>query len=726
MQQPVLSIGIIFKNEIRSLERCLKALQPLRDAIPCELVMADTGSNDGSREIAGRYADILFDFPWINDFSAARNAVMDRCSGVWHLAVDSDEYLDGDITQLLDFLRRDGKKRDKVSDLAYVTQRNYSTYDMNGPYTDFLARRMVRLSVGYRYTGAIHESLENKDREPLDETLVRTVLHHDGYVGLNEETGREKRERNIRLLRQELEKDPDDLRTLMQFIESGMTEPDLRDKARHSVDLVLEGRFRGQTMFEPIVLRDAIKAANKANFPETDEWIQKAEELFPQSVFTLVDVNYIAALRCINQKDHKGTISRGERYLKALRDSRSGTLDPTARLYGVLACDSHQAEQDICYCLANAYALENMNAPRALELLEGLDYSCLNMKDMVSAIQALRNLHFSTLIDTTQAVMTMWNGVTEPKPSAEKAEARKKAMLDACTALFSEHFRTVEVEDEGYCRPSYTMLLPLRKFCDLGKAAAVMESKAPAEMERLLCEIEDWTGIPGEVLHRALDRGVPFPPSGHPLNVEEMDVLAVGLTRKGVDYVPLALRTAEQANAENWQGFVWAHELMLAAVRVWPWEHPEKDEDQGLKLARAFAKLEREFLPRCYTPEALGEDRLFALPPLHRFGWHLIRAFDALDAGDAVSYARLLRESLTANEGVKDMVGYLVEQTPELKIQPKPSDELRVLADQIRTVLANFAPDDPAVAALKQSEAYQKVAHLIEGSEPPVAGGLLQ
>ena len=90
MSKPVLSIGIIFKNEIRCLERCLKSLQPLREAVPCELVMADTGSDDGSREIAEKYADILFDFPWINDFSAARNAVMDRSTGAWFLTLDAD------------------------------------------------------------------------------------------------------------------------------------------------------------------------------------------------------------------------------------------------------------------------------------------------------------------------------------------------------------------------------------------------------------------------------------------------------------------------------------------------------------------------------------------------------------------------------------------------------------------------------------------------------------
>jgi len=104
--RPLLSIGIIFKNEIRCLERCLKSFQPLREAIPCEIVMADTGSIDGSRYVAERYADILFDFPWIDDFSAARNAVMDRCSGKWYLSIDADEWLDGDITELVEILRQ--------------------------------------------------------------------------------------------------------------------------------------------------------------------------------------------------------------------------------------------------------------------------------------------------------------------------------------------------------------------------------------------------------------------------------------------------------------------------------------------------------------------------------------------------------------------------------------------------------------------------------------------
>ena len=85
-------IHVVSTSPLKSdcLEKCLNALEPLRQAIPCELVIADTGSTDKTKEIAEKYADILFDFKWVNDFSKARNAVMDKCSGKWYLTVDAD------------------------------------------------------------------------------------------------------------------------------------------------------------------------------------------------------------------------------------------------------------------------------------------------------------------------------------------------------------------------------------------------------------------------------------------------------------------------------------------------------------------------------------------------------------------------------------------------------------------------------------------------------------
>ena len=94
-----------------------------------------------------------------------------------------------------------------------------------------------------------------------------------------------------------------------------------------------------------------------------------------------------------------------------------------------------------------------------------------------------------------------------------------------------------------------------------------------------------------------------------------------------------------------------------------------------------------------------------------------------MDAGDLLGYIQQLRKGLTVCEGMKPMVEFLVEHTEGVQ---QPSQELLELAEKVRTLLAAYAPDAPAVAVLKQSPAYQKVAYLVEGAEPPVIGGLVQ
>ena len=118
-KKPVLSIGMIVKNEEKKLEKCLRAVEPLRQAIDCELLIADTGSVDGTRAIAEKYADKVIDFPWVNDFSAARNAVLEIASGKWYFWLDADEYLDPDFSQLLDFL---GSPEADTTDVCTVIQ----------------------------------------------------------------------------------------------------------------------------------------------------------------------------------------------------------------------------------------------------------------------------------------------------------------------------------------------------------------------------------------------------------------------------------------------------------------------------------------------------------------------------------------------------------------------------------------------------------------------------
>ena len=267
MDSPLLSIGMIVKNEIRCIERCLKALQPLRDAIPCQLVIADTGSTDGTREIVERYADVLFDFPWINDFSAARNAVLDRCAGKWALTVDADEYLEPNLEPLIDFLT--GPDADRYA-WACVDIISYSNLEMTGEGADSLGLRLFRMDRHPRYEGSIHEAFPDVRPEELI-VLLDVKFRHDGYAKDSRHPERivQKMERNLTLLDQELKQTPEDLRRLLQCVESSHSLPARRVAyVRQSMESL---RQQSQTLWGqilgPILCRYALETATSQWMP---------------------------------------------------------------------------------------------------------------------------------------------------------------------------------------------------------------------------------------------------------------------------------------------------------------------------------------------------------------------------------------------------------------------------------------------------------------------------
>lgn len=84
------TLCMIVKNEEKILARCLDSFAPLFD----ELIIVDTGSADRTKDIAARYTDKLYDFEWIDDFSAARNFAFSKCTGDYIYSCDADEVLD--------------------------------------------------------------------------------------------------------------------------------------------------------------------------------------------------------------------------------------------------------------------------------------------------------------------------------------------------------------------------------------------------------------------------------------------------------------------------------------------------------------------------------------------------------------------------------------------------------------------------------------------------------
>lgn len=84
-----ISLCMIVRNEERHLARCLQSAAPLAQ----EIVVVDTGSTDRTREIALGFGARVFDLPWANDFSRARNLSLEQARGKWILVLDADEVI---------------------------------------------------------------------------------------------------------------------------------------------------------------------------------------------------------------------------------------------------------------------------------------------------------------------------------------------------------------------------------------------------------------------------------------------------------------------------------------------------------------------------------------------------------------------------------------------------------------------------------------------------------
>lgn len=73
-----ISLCMIVRDEEAVLGRCLESVAPAVD----EIIVVDTGSTDGTKAVAAAYTDRIFDFAWVDDFAAARNASLPRPPGI--------------------------------------------------------------------------------------------------------------------------------------------------------------------------------------------------------------------------------------------------------------------------------------------------------------------------------------------------------------------------------------------------------------------------------------------------------------------------------------------------------------------------------------------------------------------------------------------------------------------------------------------------------------------
>lgn len=133
-----ISLCMIVKNEEKVLDRCLSTVADLVD----EIIIVDTGSTDTTKAKATRYTDKIYDFQWIDDFSAARNFAFSKATMDYVYTADADEVLDEENRERFRLLKENLLPEIEIVQMKYGNQLQFGTvYNFDEEYRPKLFKR---------------------------------------------------------------------------------------------------------------------------------------------------------------------------------------------------------------------------------------------------------------------------------------------------------------------------------------------------------------------------------------------------------------------------------------------------------------------------------------------------------------------------------------------------------------------------------------------------------
>jgi glycosyltransferase involved in cell wall biosynthesis len=168
---------MIVKNEEDTLERCIHSVE---DAVD-EIIIVDTGSTDKTREIAQKLTKNVYDFEWIDDFSAARNFSYSKATKDYILILDADDVL----------LSEDKKKLIKLKEtldpsVDGVMMWYYVMFDELGkPIYKYNRERLSKRSRNFQWHEPVHEVLASSGKIIFSDIGISHKKLHPSESGRN-------------------------------------------------------------------------------------------------------------------------------------------------------------------------------------------------------------------------------------------------------------------------------------------------------------------------------------------------------------------------------------------------------------------------------------------------------------------------------------------------------------------------------------------------------------
>ncbi len=293
------SLTMIVRNEEKNLGECLESIQGVVD----EIVVVDTGSTDRTKDIAREFGAKLYDFPWVDSFSRARNEAIERATGDWVFWLDADDR----VTQ---------SNREKLKQLfSELPQDTLTAYSMKvecvplpgGSPTVVDHVRLFPRRDDLRWEYRVHENiLPAINRAGGQVKWTDVAIHHYGY--LDAELRRSKRMRDHALLLKDLEERAEDAFVHFNVGHSYLENEDYAKAISH----LEESISRSEPHYSQVKKAYVLLAQAKNSSGRTKEALETLDEgrkhhprnpelLYYRGVYSHVDGDLARAAECFQE-----------------------------------------------------------------------------------------------------------------------------------------------------------------------------------------------------------------------------------------------------------------------------------------------------------------------------------------------------------------------------------------------------------------------------------------
>ena len=200
---------MIVRDEAADLPAALWSVKRVAD----EVVVVDTGSTDGTAEIAASAGARVLNHAWADDFAAARNVSIGAAEGKWILYLDADERVPPDSEPKI--LRAISDKAD-----AYFVRIESGVDSSAGKVFVSFYPRLFRNLPGLAFEGRVHEQIyPSLEAHGARIEVSDIVIKHSGYTVSPDEMAAKAR-RNAAMLDRQLKDKPDDALALFHLGEA--------------------------------------------------------------------------------------------------------------------------------------------------------------------------------------------------------------------------------------------------------------------------------------------------------------------------------------------------------------------------------------------------------------------------------------------------------------------------------------------------------------------------